>query len=52
MSGSGRESIPDVWEWSKDPPRCSGGPLECPGLVGMLSRMSGSGREAFLDVWE
>ena len=31
MSGSGRKAIPDVREWL-------GGPLECPGVVGRLSR--------------
>ena len=38
MSGSGRETLPDVWEWSGDPPGC-------PGVVGRPSQMSGSGRE-------
>ena len=45
MSGSGRESLPDVLEWS-------GGPPGCPGVVGKTSRMSGSGREILLDVRE
>ena len=55
MNGTGRESLPDVWEWS-------GGPPEYPGVVGKTFRMSGSGQkilpdiqvwlEAFLDVWE
>ena len=39
MSLSGRESIPDVQEWS-------GGPPGSPGAVGSLSQMSGNGREA------
>ena len=43
MSGSGREAIPDVWEWSGD---LSG----CPGVVKRLFRMSGSGREAHSNV--
>ena len=45
MSGSGRETLPDVQEWS-------GGPPESSGVVAKLSRMSGSGREALPDVWE
>ena len=43
MSGSGREAIPDVREWS-------GGPPGCPGVVGRPSRMSGSGQEALPNV--
>ena len=39
MSRSGRETLPDVREWS-------GGPPECPRLVGRPSQMSGSGRYA------
>ena len=45
MSGSGREALPDIWEWS-------GVPLGCPGVVGIPSRMSGCGREALQDVRE
>ena len=45
MSGTGREILPDVMEWS-------GGPSGCPRVVGRPSRISGSGREAFLDVRE
>ena len=68
MSGSGRETIPDVqkmWEalldvceLSRDTPgspKVVGGPPECPGVVGRTSRMSGSGRETLPDVpewWE
>ena len=62
MSGSGRETHPNVREWSRNPPGCSGGLLECPGEVGRtagcprvvkrLSRMSGSGQEALSDVRE
>ena len=40
MSGSDREALPDVREWS-------GGPSECHGMVGRSFRMIGSGREAF-----
>ena len=55
MSGSGREALSEVREWS-------GGPLGGPGVVGRLSRMLGvvgrpyrmseSGREALSDVQE
>ena len=34
MSGSDREDLPDVWEWS-------GGPPGSPGVVGRTARMSG-----------
>ena len=40
MTGSGRESLPDVWEWSR-------GPLGCPGVVRRLSRMSGGPSRMF-----
>ena len=45
MSGSGREALPDVQEWS-------GGFPESPKVIGRISRMSGSGREALPDVQE
>ena len=45
MSWNGRDDLPDVSEWSGDPPKC-------PGVVENLSRMSGSGREEFPDVRE
>ena len=45
MSGSGRESLPDVREWS-------GGPIRSPGMVGGPYQMSGSGRESLPDVRE
>ena len=52
MSGSGRDSLPDVREWS-------GGLSGCPGVVGRPTRMferpsrvSESSREALRDVWE
>ena len=45
MFGSGRESLPDVRECSRDFP-------ECPGVDGRPSRMSGSGRETHQDVRE
>ena len=53
MSGSGREVLPDVREWSRGYP-------ECPGVVGRSSRlyvsggrpfqMTGSGRDSLTDV--
>ena len=55
MSGSGRESIPDVQEWSWST-------LVCPRVVGRPIRMSGRSRESLqddrkwsrgpVDVWE
>ena len=45
MSGSGRESLPDIQMWSVNCP-------VCPGVVGMLSLMSRSGREALPNVWD
>ena len=45
MTGSGRESLTDVREWS-------GGPPGCLGVVERPSRMSGSGRKALPDIWE
>ena len=45
MSGSGREGIPNVRQWSEGPPRCLG-------VVGRPSQMSGSGRETLPDVLE
>ena len=55
MSGSGRDALPDVREWSGylgNLREWSGSPPECPGVVGRPSQMSGSGREALLDVRE
>ena len=56
MSGSGRETLSniwealsDVWECSESPPRYPVSPLGCQGVVGRLSWMSESGREALLD---
>ena len=43
MFESGRETFPDVREWS-------GGPPECPGVVGRPSRMSERGLETLPDV--
>ena len=45
MSGSGREALHNVWEWSRD---LAG----CPELVVRPSRVSESGREARPDVCE
>ena len=63
MSGSGRESLPDVWGGREALPDVWGGQEAllhvrkwlgvlpgCPGVVGRSSRMPGSGREAFSDV--
>ena len=44
MSGSGKESLPHVREWSGDLP-------ECPGVVKKPSWMFGSGLEALLEIW-
>ena len=45
MSGSSRETLPDVREWSGDHPGC-------PGVVWRPSRMSESGHDALPDVRE
>ena len=45
MSESGRDALPNVWEWSGGPPRC-------PGVVERISRMSRSGRETLPNVRE
>ena len=45
MSGSYREALPDVREWS-------GGPPGCPALIGLPYRMSGNCQEALPDVRE
>ena len=60
MFDSGREALPDVWEWSGGPPGClgvDGGPSrmsgsgpDTPRMSGRNSRMSGSGRKAIPDV--
>ena len=60
MSGSGRETLSDVQEWSGGPPGCPGvvgrpsqrpgGPSGCPGVVERPSRLSGSGRETLPNV--
>ena len=62
MSGSGREVLPDIREWSGGPPGCPGllgssyrfryDSTEFPGVVGRPSRMSGSGRETLPGVQE
>ena len=65
MSGSGRESLPEVWERAKDFPdvrewcealtyvRESSGDLPgCPRLVVRPSWMSGNGRETLPNVLE
>ena len=45
MSGSGREALLEVWEWS-------GRPRGCPGVVGWPFRLSGSGQVVLGDVRE
>ena len=45
MSGSSREALQDVWEWS-------GCPSGCTAVVGRPSRLSGSGRATLTDVQE
>ena len=55
MSGSGREAVPDVREWSKDYLECLRvvkRPTQMSKSGRRPSRMSGSGREAVLDVQE
>ena len=50
MYGNGWEALPDIWEWSGDPPECPGvvgGLYEYLGVVGRPSRMSGSGGRPF-----
>ena len=52
MSGNGRESLPDVREWSADPPGCPQ-VFRMPSrmlVVGMPSWMPRSGREALPNV--
>ena len=43
MSGSGREALPDFWEWSGFPPGCQG-------VVERPYRMFGSGPDTLPDV--
>ena len=52
MSGSGREVIPDVWEWSRAPPRCLAVVSSPSRMFGRASRMSRIGRGALPDVRE
>ena len=52
MFESGRVALPDVREWSGNPPECLVGPLGYPGVVGRPSRMSGSYRESLTNVRE
>ena len=50
-----REALPEVWEWSRDPPICLlvfGRPSRCPRVVGIFSKISGHFREALLNVQE
>ena len=53
MSGNGREALPDIREWSGDPPKCSvvvGGLYEYLGVVGFPSQMSESCWKTLQDV--
>ena len=43
MSRSGQEALPDIREWSEDPP-------ECPGVLGRPTQMSRSGWKTHPDV--
>ena len=55
MSGSDRESLLNVREWSEGPPRCSGvveRPTKSPGMVKRQSWKSGKGWETLLEVCE
>ena len=55
MSGSCRETLPDVWKWWEallGDREWSGDPPESRGVVMRPSLMSGSGREALPDVRE
>ena len=55
MIRSGRETLPDVWEWSGDQPRglgMVGTPSRMSLRVGRPSQMSRSFREALPDVQE
>ena len=52
MSGSGRETLPNVREWLRNPPGCPGVPLGCLEVVERLSRMSGHCWEALTNVRE
>ena len=45
MSGSGRDTLPDIQEWSEASARY-------PCVVGRPSRMSGSGRDDLPDILE
>ena len=52
MSGSGRESLSDVREWSGGPPRCPEVVRRPSRMSAGPSRMSKSGQEAHPDVQE
>ena len=52
-SGSGRETLPKVQNWSETHPevrKWSGDPPSGPGLVGRSFHSSGSSRKAYLEV--
>ena len=55
MSGSGRETLPDIRELSREPPGWPGvvgSHYKYPGVVERTSQMSGSGREPLPNVRE
>ena len=59
MSGSGRETLPEVreahsevWECSEGPPRSPGGPLKCPRVFEGLPVCPGVVWETLADVRE
>ena len=61
MSGSCRDTLPEVWETLPDEPEWwedltdvrewSRGPPKCQGVVGRPAQMSRSGQESLPDVW-
>ena len=52
MSGSGREAVPDVREWSVGPPGFFSVVGKTSLVIGRRSQMFGSGRETLPDVRE
>ena len=52
MSGSGRETLPDIREWSSNPPECPKVVEKSSRMFGRPSRMSGSVRKDLPNVRE
>ena len=53
MAGSGRETLPEVWKWSRDPhggPEVLGDPPGGSEVVYRPSESTGSGRENLREV--